>query len=138
MILCPKFTVMDRGSDTPMSKIICSCGCVIPDISDHQSFKGYILSDKELFPLYDFADEMIESPHPDKEELCMTFRREVGGGYIRLKRVYQCFECGRLLIEDENGEFTVFAPEGHSNTRVLDFSKGERSGIVKRRNSKGQ
>lgn len=117
-----------------MSKIYCNCGCVIPDISDRQSFKGYILSDKELFPFYDFADEMIESPHPDKNELCMTFRREFGG-YIRLKRVYQCFECGMLLIEDEEGEFTIFAPEGHDDTRVLDFSAGERSGIVKRRSS---
>lgn len=119
-----------------MSKITCSCGCVIPDIGDHQSFKGYILSDKQLFPFYDLADEMIESAHPDKEELCMTFRKEFGRGYIRLKRVYQCFECGRILIENEDGEFAVFAPEGHDDTKVLDFSEGERSGIVKRKSRK--
>ena len=119
-----------------MSKIACVCGNPIPDIGDHQSFKGYILSDKELFPFYDFADEMIESPHPDREELCMTFRKEIGTGYIRLKRVYQCFECGRLLIEDVDGEFAVFAPERHNDTRVLDFSEGKRSGIVKRNSGK--
>lgn len=115
-----------------MSKIACGCGNLIPDIGDGQSFKGYVLSDKELFPFYDFADEMIESDHPDKEELCMTFRKEVGTGYIRLKRVYQCFECGRILIENEDGEFSVFAPEGHDNANALDFDVGERSGIVKR------
>lgn len=104
-----------------MSKIICGCGNVIPDIHDGQSTKGYILSDKELFPLYDLADELIESPRPDREELCMTFRREVGAGCIRLKRVYQCYECGRLLIENENGGFNVFVPEGHNDTNVLDF-----------------
>lgn len=109
-----------------MSKIVCSCGNLIPDISDGQSFKGYILSDKELFPFFDFADEMIESSNPDKDELCMTFRSEVGTGYIRLKRVYQCFECGRLLIESEGGEFSVFVPEGHDNTKVLDFSPNKR------------
>ena len=111
---------------------------MIPDISDSQSFKGYILSDKELFPFLDFADEMIESPHPDREELCMTFRKEIGTGYIRLKRVYQCFECGRLLVEDKEGEFAVFAPEGHNDTRVLDFSEGKRSGIFKRNPRKNQ
>lgn len=121
---------------TAMSKIYCNCGCVIPDISDGQSFKGYIMSDKQRFPLLDFADELIQSPHPDKEELCMTFRHEFGAGYIRLKRVYQCFECGRILIEDENGEFAVFAPEGHGDTGVLDFSEGKRSGIVKRNNAR--
>ena len=84
-----------------MAKICCPCGVCIPDISDHQSFKGYILSDKQLFPFYDFADEMIESSHADKEELCMTF--------------------------------PVFVPEGHDDTRVLDFSEGKRSGIVKRK-----
>lgn len=119
-----------------VSKIACSCGNMLPDISDRQSFKGYILSDKELFPFYDLADEMIESPHPDKEELCMTFRREFGGGYIRLKRIYQCFECGRILVENEDGEFSVFAPEGHNDTKVLDFSVGERSGLVKRNSGK--
>lgn len=119
-----------------MSKIICGCGCVIPDIADSQSFKGYILSDKQRFPLYELADELIESSHPDREELCMTFRKEVGTGYIRLKRVYQCFECGRILIENEDGEFAVFAPEGHNDTSVLDFSEGVRSGIVKRNGGK--
>lgn len=121
-----------------MWKIVCVCGNPIPDISDGQSFKGYILSDKELFPFYDFADEMIESDHPDREALCMTFRKEVGAGYIRLKRVYQCFECGRILIENEDGEFSVFAPENHDNTKVLDFSAGERSGIVKRDRKKAK
>lgn len=118
-----------------MSKIYCNCGGVLPDISDGQSFKGYILSDKQLFPFYDLADEMISSSYPDKEELCMTFRKEVGTGYIRFKRVYQCFECGRILIEGENGEFTIFAPEGHNDTQVLDLSAGKRSGIVKRKSS---
>lgn len=119
-----------------MSKISCVCGCIIPDIGDGQSYKGYILSDKQLFPFYDFADEMIESNHPDKEELCMTFRNEVGTGYIRLKRVYQCFECGRILIENEDGEFSIFAPENHDNTKVLDLAVGERSGIVRRNRRK--
>lgn len=106
---------------TAMSKIHCSCGCVIPDISDGQSFKGYIMSDKQRFPFYDLADEIIESPDPNREKLCMKFRKEVGTGYIRFKRVYQCFECGRILIENENGEFSVFTPENHNNTKVLDF-----------------
>lgn len=107
-----------------MSKILCGCGNIIPDVGDGQSTKGYILSDKNLFPLYDLADKLIESPDPDREKLCMTFRKEVGAGYIRLKRVYQCFECGRLHIENDNGGFTVFAPEKHDNTKVLDFSAG--------------
>lgn len=110
---------------TAMSKIYCSCGCVIPDISDGQSFKGYIMSDKQRFPFYDLADEIIESPDPNREKLCMKFRKEVGTGYIRFKRVYQCFECGRILIENENGEFSVFTPENHKNTKVLDYSPSD-------------
>lgn len=119
-----------------MSKISCVCGNLIPDIGDGQSFKGYILSDKQRFPFYDFADEMISSANPDREALCMTFRKEVGTGYIRFKRVYQCFECGRILIENEDGEFSVFAPEDHGNTAVLDLDVGKRSGIVKRNSSR--
>ncbi len=49
-----------------MSKIKCRCGNILPDITDRIRHKGYIISDMEIFDLFDFADEMIESGVIDK------------------------------------------------------------------------
>ena len=42
-----------------MSKIRCKCGNMLPDNTDKIRYKGYIISDQELFNMFDLADEMI-------------------------------------------------------------------------------
>lgn len=117
-----------------MSWIRCKCGNTLHDNTDNISYKGYILSDKEYFSMLDLADEMIESSHNDREELAMTFRRSVGIGdnYIRLKEMYQCPVCGRMLIEISPGNFCFFAPEEHDEMHLLDFEAGEKREIIHR------
>lgn len=109
-----------------MSWIKCICGEILHDVADDISYKGHILSDKQFFPLLDLADEMIEDSAPDREAIAMRFRQNIGK-YIRFRCVYQCCNCGRLLVEGENGEFFYFAPEGHSNTKLLDVETGKKS-----------
>lgn len=109
-----------------MSWIRCICGEILHDNTDKISYKGRILSDKEFFPLLDLADELIGSDGENREKLAMTFRSNIGD-YIRLRDVYQCYECGRLLVESESGGFCFFTPEGHDEKRLLDFETGERS-----------
>ena len=94
-----------------MSKIKCRCGNILPDITDRIRHKGYIIY------------EMIESGDPGREALAMTFRRNVGVGekYIRLKEMYQCPFCGRMIIEDNSGDFCFFAPEEHNEKNLLDY-----------------
>lgn len=106
-----------------MSKIKCRCGNILPDITDKIRYKGYIISDMEIFEMFDLADEMIESGNPQRENLAMTFRRNIGGGesYIRLKEVYQCPFCGRIIIETNPGEFCFFIPEENEEKNLLDY-----------------
>ena len=85
-----------------MSKIKCRCGNILPDITDQIRYKGYIISDREIFDLFDFADEMIESGDPGRE-------------------MYQCPFCGRMIIEDNSGDFCFFAPEEHNEKNLLDY-----------------
>ena len=96
------------------------------DNTDAVSYKGRILSDKQFFPLLDLADEMIEFGSVDREALAMRFRRNIGG-YIRFRDVYQCYECGRLIVEGGNGEFFFFMPDNHDNTKLLDVEPGNKS-----------
>lgn len=106
-----------------MSHINCRCGNILHDITDGIRYKGFIISDREQFDLYDFADEMIESDDPDRELLAMTFRSNIGCGdsYIRMKEIFQCPQCGRVLIETAPGEYAVFTPENHTENSLLDY-----------------
>ena len=119
-----------------MSKINCRCGNILQDSADGTSYKGHILSDKEYFSMYDLADEMIESDNPNREEVVMTFRRNVGGrnSYINFKEIYQCPKCGRILIEDIDGDFCSFFPEKECDKRLFDYGvNGEIVYIHKKR-----
>ncbi|MDE6221241.1 MAG: hypothetical protein K2G51_12595 [Lachnospiraceae bacterium] len=110
-----------------MSKITCKCGNILHDNTDQIRYKGYIISDGEFFDLFDFADEMIESGSPCREDMAMTFRHNIGIGEkrIRLKELYQCPLCGRVLIEITPGQFCYFVPEGHEEKNLLDYRAGE-------------
>lgn len=107
-----------------MSKIYCKCGCWISDSTDGNPNKGLIISDKEYFNLLDMADELIESTQNNREELAMKFRKNVCVGnecHIRLKQLFQCPECGRLLLENEDGEYHSFVQEDKYEFGLLDY-----------------
>ena len=91
-------------------KIICRCGNILSDSTDNLPYKRYIISDKEQFKMYDFVDELIETDNTQRESLMMMFRKNVsiGKSYIRLKEVYQCPQCGRILIENIPGQYYFF------------------------------
>lgn len=100
--------------------IRCKCGNIIRDITDSIPYKGYIISDKEYYKMLDLADEMIESAEKNREALAMTFRTNIGS-YIRLKTIFQCKECGRMLIENENNQYCSFTPDEQDHKELLDF-----------------
>ena len=105
-----------------MSWIQCECGRIIHDNSDALSYKGYLVSDREYFKLLDFCDSLIESPEPDRERLCMKLRKNLGvNGFIELRDVFQCPDCGRILIEDAENRYHSFLPEDSDSSGLLDF-----------------
>ena len=105
--------------------IACKCGHILHDNTDGIRYKGRIISDREYFKLLDFIDELIESPAQNREALCMTLRTNLSG-YIREKNIFQCTECGRILIEGENGKYSCFLPEDHAEKNLLDFDGSEK------------
>ena len=118
-----------------MSWIKCKCGNILHDNTDHISYKGYVISDKEFFDMFDLADEMIESTDPDRDRLAMAFRMNMGCGddaYIRLKDIFQCPVCGRILLEEDQGTFCSFLPEDSDNKRLLDYKGNEDTKFAER------
>lgn len=77
--------------------------------------------------MYDFADKLIETDNNQKEHLAMTFRNNIGIGkkYIRLKEIYQCPECGRILVETIPGKYSFFCPEENTENNLLNYDGEE-------------
>ena len=87
---------------------------------------------EELFKMYDFVDELIETDDNHKEALMMTFRKNVciGNKYIQLKEIYQCPRCGRILIENTPGQYSFFCPEENRKRNLLDYDGEQKAEYV--------
>lgn len=98
----------------------CQCGQQIKDISDGHSYKAHFMSDKNWLLLWDAVDNTIESPATspkEKETTCMNVRKKI---YSRV--MYQCFQCGRIYLNDENNQLISFTPEiENTSVHLLDF-----------------
>lgn len=105
-----------------MSWLRCQCGYIIHDSSDFLSYKGSIMADQDESDYFDRVEEIIKSDNPNKNSLMCDFLRELG---YMTKTIYQCSQCGRLYIEDNN-EFFCFRPENHTNNNVLKSVHGEK------------
>lgn len=105
-----------------MSWLRCHCGYVIHDSSDYLSYKGSIMSDQDEPDYIDSVAELIESDSPDRVELVDKF---ICNFCDMTKTIYQCSQCGRLYIEEDNKLF-CFKPENHTNNNVLKSVHGEK------------
>lgn len=120
-----------------MSWIKCKCGNILYDKTDHISYKGHVISDKEYFGIFDLADALIESNDSDRDKLAMSFRINIGCGdcYIKLKDIFQCPACGRILLEDNQGKFCSFFPEDSDDKQLLNYEGNGEIMFAKRRKS---
>ncbi|HTE42847.1 MAG TPA: hypothetical protein VK629_18640 [Steroidobacteraceae bacterium] len=88
-------------------KFNCPCGGIIVDQTDYLSFKGHLVADRDW---EDFANSS-ES------------RERIDSTYVRV--CYQCPKCGRLHLENTDGDLRSFVPEGHQ-AKVLNSIKGRK------------
>jgi hypothetical protein len=89
-----------------MSKIECTCGATIHDITDSQPWSAHVIPDQDWNGFGDAIDEAIEKSGPsakEKEAACMKLR------YLSVARTaFQCSACGRIYIYDQNQELQQF------------------------------
>lgn len=98
-------------------KIECECGTVIVDQTDGLPHKGHVFGDKDWFDFWDKIDAAIENPPlaENKQETVMRIRQS---DMSRL--VWECHQCGRLYLEDENHDLLQYVPANHKNNGVLN------------------
>ncbi len=104
-------------------KIRCHCGATIYDQTDYLPHKAHVIPDQEWFDALDAIDDAIENAGPtpaEKEAACMKVRRYLWG-ITRL--AWQCQECGRVYIDDQQNELRELLPASDEVPRELFRSR---------------
>lgn len=103
----------------------CTCGKRISDTTDFLSYKAHFLADQDLEDYYNAIEQEVKNEGITRDECVSNIVITHGVKYLG-RAIYQCEACGRLFIDDENGNnFHVFAPEKEESKRVLLSKEGE-------------
>ena len=109
-------------------KIGCHCGATIFDQTDDLPQKGHLIPDQEWFATYDAMDDEVIVPLTegsiDKENAFRLSRRVISRSS---RLMYQCGVCGRLYIDDEQGELHCYVPCDDQTSKEILRSRGDRS-----------
>lgn len=85
-------------------KLLCECGSVIHDGTDYQENKAHFVPDESW------------------EEMCEKIESGISpwDASVKYQRLmYQCYECARIYIEGESGNFYSFKPDHESKFGIL-------------------
>lgn len=96
--------------------IQCYCGHQIKDTTDGIAYKARYISDQDWFDVLNNIDFNIQNLEPNREKLCWNNQNYL---FNKTKCIYQCTECGRLYIEDNNRELREFIPAERGCDSVL-------------------
>ncbi len=99
-------------------KIKCACGELIPDNTDYLSYKAYIIGDKDYFDFLDTVDNAIVSNSENKDHL----RRKVRSAEPS-RLAWECYICGRLHLDDKQGNIVEYVPQNGKANRIFDRPK---------------
>jgi hypothetical protein len=109
-------------------KIGCHCGALIIDQTDYLPHKGHLIPDQECFAVYDAIDEEVIDPlaggRLEKEE-AYHLARDIIRRAARL--MYQCRRCGRLYIDDLEGNMQCYAPTSEDTSHEILRSRENRA-----------
>ena len=102
-------------------KFTCGCGELIFDSTDDLSHKGHLIPDERWNAMWDALDNevigAVARGHITKDGAAMHARQIVRAAGERL--MYQCHNCGRLFIDDYQGQLHCFVPEEASTPKQL-------------------
>src|SRR5271168_4010506 len=101
-------------------KIGCHCGELIRDQTDDLPWKGHLIPDQEWFATHDAIDDAVIDPlavgRIEKDQAYHLAREII----IRSSRLmYQCPRCGRLYIDDFEGNSQCYVPASEDTSHEV-------------------
>jgi hypothetical protein len=107
-------------------KIGCHCGATIFDQTDDLPHKGHLVPDQVWDATWDAMDDKVIVPLVKgaiNKEAASDLLWDVISRASRL--MWQCRECGRLYIDDEQGVLHCFVPSDDKTSREILRSRGK-------------
>ncbi|SFI39638.1 ubiquitin family protein [Planctomicrobium piriforme] len=100
-------------------KITCHCGRLIPDQTDGLPQKAHVIPDQNWNQTWEQIDKVLRhlaGRKTSEEAAAMQLRRIVS----RVTRIaYQCPDCGRLYLNDEQGKLHSYVPHDDGTSRTI-------------------
>ena len=102
-------------------KISCYCGEMIVDSTDNLPQKGRLIPDQDWLEMFDALEvqvvERLAAGTLSFEAACMQMRELICSP---VRGMWQCASCGRIYIDDREGQLQCFLPEkDETDKRVL-------------------
>jgi hypothetical protein len=101
-------------------QIPCSCGARIVDQTDYLPNKGHLIADLDWFGIFDAIDtRIIDALACGRLEPQQAYQlaREIIRRSSRL--LYQCQSCGRLFVDDLEGNSQCYLPATDETSREV-------------------
>ncbi|QDT96607.1 hypothetical protein [Gimesia aquarii] len=100
-------------------KIGCECGSTIFDYCNVPQ-KGHLIPDQKWDDVFDAVEDEVIAPLSTSkisEEDAYTKSRHIISEESRL--MWQCIDCGRLYIDDLNGELQCYVPASDVTSKQI-------------------
>jgi len=108
-----------------MSWLPCRCGYIFHDNTDFLSFKAHFRADQDTDDFFCQVEDILKNQKLSAEDKAHEILCVADFHYTN-RILYQCPECGRLFVEDNDGHYHCFMPEPEeTNHRLLESAEGE-------------
>jgi hypothetical protein len=109
-------------------RIRCACGGSIRDHTDYLPYLGRLIPDQDWFDTFAVVDEAIRQAAAGELSVddAQWQARTAFLGPVRM--VYECLECGRLLVDDRERKLQFYVPEDREASRDILRSKDRKPG----------
>lgn len=108
-----------------MSWLPCRCGYIFHDNTDFLSFKAHFRADQDTDDFFCQVEDILKNQKLSAEDKAHEILCVADFHYTN-RILYQCPECGRLFVEDNDQHYHCFAPEPEeTNHRLLESAEGE-------------
>jgi hypothetical protein len=98
-------------------EFICDCGEVsFLNSTDNRAYLAHLIPDQEFDAFSAVVDDAIEKSGPearDKGAACMAWRS------FPIPRIWQCYACGSIYVEAEDGNRHRFLPASDAAPKHL-------------------
>ena len=100
----------------------CTCGRCIHDITDNIPYKAYLLSDEDEDRYCEAIEAVMRTEDLTMDERVNRIVISLQTRYLS-RCIYQCPDCGKLFVDDNDYKLHSFVPEEPVDKQLLTAAR---------------